>query len=133
MPEVLVAAPLATAPASSGDARLIEVLERENAFLRLQVEAANRATAEAHAALRAALKMSERALPSPGSAPERQVLAAAAQEVPQSEGGGEVEQVDAGDEKARYGRQSAKAGQVLGAVEGFAGLAVENAARMKDR
>lgn len=47
---------------AAGAARLVEVLERENAFLRLQVEAANRATAEAHAALREALKMSNRAL-----------------------------------------------------------------------
>ena len=47
----------------AADARVIEVLERENAFLRLQIEAANRATAEAHAALREALKMSARALP----------------------------------------------------------------------
>ena len=39
----------------AGDARVIEILERENAFLKLQIEAANRATSEAHAALRAAL------------------------------------------------------------------------------
>jgi hypothetical protein len=41
---------------------LVAQLKSENAFLRLQVEAANRTAAEAQAALREALKMSARQL-----------------------------------------------------------------------
>lgn len=44
------------------DARVIELLERENAFLKSQIEQANRQAAEAHAALRAALAAMPKAL-----------------------------------------------------------------------
>jgi excisionase family DNA binding protein len=75
---------------ADGGGRVIEILERENAFLksqieaqRLQIEAVNRSNAEISAALREALKMSHRALTSgaagvPSGADTRgpQVLAA---------------------------------------------------------
>lgn len=47
---------------ATADTRVIEILERENSFLKSQIESANRATAEAHAALRAALAAQPRAL-----------------------------------------------------------------------
>jgi hypothetical protein len=53
---------LPTAFADSMAGELVAQLKSENAFLRLQVEAANRTAAEAQAALREALKMSARQL-----------------------------------------------------------------------
>jgi hypothetical protein len=81
---------------SDGSGRVIEILERENAFLksqieaqRLQIEAANRSNAEISAALREALKMSHRALTTGTAKPVEidgksspQILAEAAQNTP---------------------------------------------------
>ncbi len=58
----LGAATPTTGTTASGDAVLVEELRDQVKFLRLQVEAANRTAAEAQAALREVLKMSNRAL-----------------------------------------------------------------------
>jgi hypothetical protein len=50
----------------SYEARYVAQLERENTFLRTQIEEKDRNTAELRAALREALKLSNKALPAPG-------------------------------------------------------------------
>jgi hypothetical protein len=63
------------------DARIIDLRAQIDAQ-RLQIEAANRATAEAHAALREALKMSNRALMEPGQSTLEAVSSTPAQSRP---------------------------------------------------
>jgi hypothetical protein len=81
-------------------ARYVARLEGENDFLRRALEQRDRDAAELRAALRSALKISERALPAPVEAVGAQVLAEpqqAAQEARQRPAKAEAEQVGAVD------------------------------------
>ncbi len=86
---------------TTADGRVIEILERENAFLKSQIEAANRATSEAHAALRAALAAQPRAL-NEGSP---QVLADGSDGATET---GEFEPLNRAVTKATAAKQSAR-------------------------